>query len=67
MRNFSIYMIAGSLTLFLLAPLWGFACRDIQTYYGIKYVYGLYLTMVPWLIYFSIAGVWLLKLMPKEG
>lgn len=67
MRNFSIYVIVGSMLLFLIAPLWGTICSDISQHYGWRFSYGLYLTMVPWLIHWGIAGVWLIKLMPKEG
>lgn len=66
-RKFSIYMVGGSLLLFLIAPLWGFACRDIAGYLGLAWVYGLYLTMLPWVVFYGIAGIWLLRNMPAEG
>jgi hypothetical protein len=66
MRNFGIFMVVGSFILFLFAPLWGYTCHNIVKYYEIDYVYGLYLVIMPWVVFYSMASIWLFKLMPKE-
>lgn len=66
MCKFSTFMVVGSMLLLVFAPLWGHLTYLISKNYELSSLVSVYILMVPWVIFFGTALIWLYKKFPKE-
>jgi hypothetical protein len=62
----SFILLAASLILMVLAPLWGHVTGNFVVSYGLSYIEGIYILLIPWFALFGYMFYMIYKGMSEE-
>ena len=66
-NKFTICALGGTFLMMLLGPLWGHFVADLRDAYKFDFVYGLYIVLAPYLVFWTFLLLWLYRGAKKMG